>query len=149
MVGRYTRISREYIFFLGLFAFLILYLIIGYGASLIVNLLGFLYPVYKSYVQEKSNFGVKNNLKNKNKFVKIHSCKAIDSDEKDDDTQWLTYWVVYATFTILEHFTDYLLAWVPFYFLAKVSYVSNVRTSFFSLPRAVCSVCSSSGACYR
>ena len=50
----------------------------------------------------------------------IHSCKAIDSEEKDDDTQWLTYWVVYASFTILEHFTDYFLAWIPFYFLAKV-----------------------------
>ena len=40
--------------------------------------------------------------------------------EKDDDTQWLTYWVVYAAFGILEYFTDLLLSWIPFYFLAKV-----------------------------
>ena len=48
------------------------------------------------------------------------SCKAIDSEEKDDDTQWLTYWVVYAAFGILEYFTDLFLSWVPFYFLIKV-----------------------------
>ena len=48
------------------------------------------------------------------------SCKAIDSEEKDDDTQWLTYWVVYAVFGIVEYFTDIILSWIPFYFLAKV-----------------------------
>lgn len=47
-------------------------------------------------------------------------CKAIDSVDKDDDTQWLTYWVVYAVFGILEYFTDILLSWIPFYFLLKV-----------------------------
>ena len=47
-------------------------------------------------------------------------CKAIDSVQKDDDTQWLTYWVVYAAFGIIEFFTDLILSWVPFYFLAKV-----------------------------
>lgn len=47
-------------------------------------------------------------------------CKAIDSVDKDDDTQWLTYWVVYAAFGIIEYFTDILLSWIPFYFLLKV-----------------------------
>ena len=50
------------------------------------------------------------------------SCKAIDSEDKDDDTQWLTYWVVYAAFGIVEYFTDIILSWVPFYFLAKVNW---------------------------
>jgi len=54
------------------------------------------------------------------------SCKAIDSEEKDDDTQWLTYWVVYAAFGIMEYFTDLLLSWVPFYFLAKVIIMMQV-----------------------
>ncbi len=52
--------------------------------------------------------------------VTVCRCKAIDSVEKDDDTQWLTYWVVYSAFGIAEYFTDMFLSWLPFYFLAKV-----------------------------
>ena len=94
---KYTKVSREYIF-LGLVGVLCVYLVIGFGAGLVVNLLGFVYPAYKS-------------------------CKAIDSEEKDDDTQWLTYWVVYAAFGIVEYFTDIILSWVPFYFLAKCAFL--------------------------
>ncbi len=36
------------IVFVGLILFLCVYLVIGYGAGLIVNLLGFIYPAYKS-----------------------------------------------------------------------------------------------------
>jgi len=55
-------------------------------------------------------------------YFSFSSCKAIDSEDKDDDTQWLTYWVVYAAFGIVEYFTDIILSWVPFYFLAKVNW---------------------------
>lgn len=46
--------------------------------------------------------------------------KAIESTNKDDDTQWLTYWVVYAAFNIAEFFSDIFLGWFPLYFLFKV-----------------------------
>ena len=46
--------------------------------------------------------------------------KAIESTQKDDDTQWLTYWVVYSAFSILEFFSDIFLSWFPLYFLFKV-----------------------------
>ena len=59
-------------------------------------------------------------------------CKAIDSVDKDDDTQWLTYWVVYAAFGIIEYFTDIFLSWVPFYFLAKVSQCLTTATHPYS-----------------
>ncbi len=49
--------------------------------------------------------------------------------EKDDDTQWLTYWVVYAAFGIIEYFTDLLLSWIPFYFLLKVGWMTLVNQS--------------------
>ncbi|XP_003382355.1 PREDICTED: receptor expression-enhancing protein 5-like [Amphimedon queenslandica] len=87
------RLKREWLFF-GFVVLIILYLIIGHGTGLLVNLIGFVYPAYKS-------------------------CKAIDSEETDDDTQWLTYWVVYAFFGLIEFFTDILLSWIPFYFLGK------------------------------
>ena len=44
-------------------------------------------------------------------------------EEKDDDTRWLIYWVIYAVFTILETFTDTLLYWIPFYFAFKVGFL--------------------------
>lgn len=48
------------------------------------------------------------------------SIKAIESPNKDDDTQWLTYWVVYGVFGVGEFFSDILLSWCPFYYLCKV-----------------------------
>lgn len=51
----------------------------------------------------------------------FHSVKAIETHGKDDDTKWLTYWVVYATFSLLEFFTDIFLFWIPLYAFMKVS----------------------------
>ena len=57
-------------------------------------LLGFLYPAYASV-------------------------KAVESNDKDDDTKWLTYWVVYSAFNVVEFFTDMFLSWFPLYFCFK------------------------------
>jgi len=54
--------------------------------DLVSNLVGFIYPAYASF-------------------------KAIETTGKDDDTQWLIYWVVYATFCLVEVFADILLRW--------------------------------------
>lgn len=48
------------------------------------------------------------------------SIKAIESTVKEDDTQWLTYWVVYGLFSIVEAFSDIFLFWFPFYYAGKV-----------------------------
>jgi len=48
------------------------------------------------------------------------SVKAIESVNKEDDTQWLTYWVVYSVFALAEFFTDILLSWIPLYWFLKV-----------------------------
>uniref|UniRef100_G3P977 Receptor expression-enhancing protein n=1 Tax=Gasterosteus aculeatus aculeatus TaxID=481459 RepID=G3P977_GASAC len=45
--------------------------------------------------------------------------KAIESSVKEDDTQWLTYWVVYGLFSIVEAFSDIFLFWFPFYYIGK------------------------------
>lgn len=67
-------------------------------AALICNAIGFLYPAYASV-------------------------RAIESPTKQDDTQWLTYWVVFAAFSVLEFFSDIIFFWFPFYWLAKIVFL--------------------------
>lgn len=80
---------------LGGTGFIALYLVFGIGQQLVSNVFGFLYPAYCSM-------------------------KALESSNKEDDTKWLTYWVVCAVFTIVEFFSDYILCWFPIYWLFKV-----------------------------
>ncbi|ETV89733.1 hypothetical protein H257_00899 [Aphanomyces astaci] len=75
----------------------VLLFVVG-GAHLISNLVGFIYPAYMSF-------------------------KALNTDTAGDDTQWLTYWVVYSAFNLTEQITDTLLFWVPMYFFIKIAFL--------------------------
>lgn len=41
----------------------------------------------------------------------------------DDDKQWLTYWVVFASFTIVDMFSGFIVKFVPFYFVFKILFL--------------------------
>lgn len=58
------------------------------------NLIVFIYPVYASF-------------------------KALKSDDKEDDTQWLSYWVIYALLNVLESIPMVVKA-IPYYALLRV-----------------------------
>ncbi|KAF3845272.1 hypothetical protein F7725_008435, partial [Dissostichus mawsoni] len=55
----------------------------------------------------------------KREYITVGNIKAIESNVKEDDTQWLTYWVVYGLFSIVEAFSDIFLFWFPFYYASK------------------------------
>ena len=47
-------------------------------------------------------------------------CIQIRGDEK---IKWLTYWVVFATFSLVDLFSPLIMKFVPFYFLFKVIFL--------------------------
>ncbi|KAK3181060.1 ER membrane protein DP1/Yop1 [Lecanicillium sp. MT-2017a] len=76
--------------FAALYFFLIIF---NLGGQLLTNFAGFVIPGY-------------------------YSLGALFTDSKEDDTQWLTYWVVFSFFTVLESFIN-IVYWFPFYFVFK------------------------------
>jgi len=96
-IEKSTGVKRVYIA-QGIFGLISIYMIFGYFAEFICNAIGFVYPAYASIV-------------------------ALESSHKDDDTKWLTYWVVFAFFSVVEFFSDIIFSWFPFYWLAKVVFL--------------------------
>uniref|UniRef100_A0A7S3PQQ3 Receptor expression-enhancing protein n=1 Tax=Aplanochytrium stocchinoi TaxID=215587 RepID=A0A7S3PQQ3_9STRA len=97
LIEKKTKVPKTaVVVFTGLTLFTLVYAMFGPG--LLCNLVGFVYPAYASF-------------------------QAVESQQKDDDTQWLTYWVVYATFTVFEAFVDLILFWVPMYYSFKFGFL--------------------------
>lgn len=68
------------------------------GEAGLCNLVGFVFPVIGSY-------------------------KALKSEDTKDDSQWLTYWVVYGFLNMFESVTDLLCNWVPMYYWLKCAFL--------------------------
>lgn len=78
----------------GLVGFYFLLVAFNFGGQTLTNLAGFIIPGY-------------------------YSLSALFSNAKVEDTQWITYWMVFAFFTVLESLFS-VTYWVPFYFAAKL-----------------------------
>ncbi|WKY00468.1 hypothetical protein Q1695_014930 [Nippostrongylus brasiliensis] len=98
-----TNIKREKLVYGTVFA-LLFYVIIGALAQIISNIVGFIYPAWRSI-------------------------KAVRSNTKDDDTQWLIYWIVFSTFSIVDFS---VFSTVPFYWLFKISFLMYLYLPMFN-----------------
>jgi len=70
----------------------------GVGSSYITNLLGVAYPAFMSFL-------------------------ALETDGLDDDKQWLTYWVCFGAFNIVDQFAGVILRFIPFYYFLKLGFL--------------------------
>merc|ERR1711974_374875 len=62
-------------------------------------------------------------------FPAYMSIKAVQSAGKDDDTQWLTYWIVFGLFTVIEHTINYFFDW---FFVIKFFIVLWLQSPVFN-----------------
>ena len=83
----------------GFAALMLLGLFVKWIGILTTRFFGFAYPAYQSF-------------------------KAIESKDKDDDTQWLIYWLIFAIFSILEEtLLSPFEAYMPFFFVFKTVFL--------------------------
>jgi receptor expression-enhancing protein 5/6 len=87
-----TNVPKVYVV-LGLGALYFFLVFFNIAANFLVNTIGFAIPAY-------------------------YSLEALFSTQTSDDTQWLTYWVVYAFLTVFESGVN-AVYWFPFYYTFK------------------------------
>jgi receptor expression-enhancing protein 5/6 len=92
-----TGVKAVYIF-IGLIVFAFMLVFFGFWAALIANLVGFLYPAFKSM-------------------------KALDTLEEDDDKQWLIYWSIYGMFILIDDYSTFFISYFPYYYTLKLAFI--------------------------
>ncbi|OMJ92534.1 hypothetical protein SteCoe_4666 [Stentor coeruleus] len=83
---------------LGAIVFITLFMFLGICADLITDLIGMFYPMFMSF-------------------------KALETKGADDDKLWLTYWVVFALFKVIDDWSGVFFFWLPFYYPIKLAFL--------------------------
>jgi receptor expression-enhancing protein 5/6 len=101
-----TKLPRSYaILSSGAFYFILIFINIGGIGQLLSNIAGFVIPGYLSL-------------------------QALGTANTKDDTELLTYWVVFAFLNVIEFWSKAILYWIPFYWFLK-----TVFLLYLSLPQ--------------
>ncbi|KAK6457333.1 TB2/DP1, HVA22 family-domain-containing protein [Scheffersomyces xylosifermentans] len=86
--------------------FVLIFLNVGGIGQLLSNIAGFVVPGYYSLV-------------------------ALNTATTSDDTQLLTYWVVFAFLNVIEFWSKAILYWIPFYYLFKTIFLLYIGIPSF------------------
>ena len=92
--------------FVGVSVFGFVVCVYFFGAQFVTNLVGFLYPLYESY-----------------RSLAGSSSSAANAATTHSQQQWLTYWIIYAAFSLVESLTDFFLYWIPLYHVVKIAFL--------------------------
>jgi len=55
-------------------------------------------------------------------YPSLNSIRAIDSNDEDDDKVWLTYWMIFGLFHVLETFFGFILYFIPYWSWIKIAF---------------------------
>ena len=50
------------------------------------------------------------------------SIKAIETQSTDDDKEWLTYWIIFGIFSLMDDFFGFILNMIPYFFWLKLAF---------------------------
>ena len=95
LLGEKCGVNGNIIF--GIIICCLISVFIGYFENIITNIVGILYPAY-------------------------WSIKSLEN-KKIEDKQWLTYWVVFSLFVLVETLFGFLLKYIPFYTFIKLAFL--------------------------
>lgn len=95
LIHQKTGIKGQYVLLFLIIA--LIFVSVGVFDRLITNLIGTVYPAY-------------------------WTIKSIES-ESANTKQWLAYWVVFASFTLIDMFSGFILKFIPFYFFIKILFL--------------------------
>lgn len=86
---------------IGISIFTVLFAVFGVGAQLLTVAIGVAYPVFKSF----------------------QAIKNTKESRHEDSKQWLTYWIVFGIFSLVETFITSITSIIPFYFVIKIMFL--------------------------
>ncbi|OTA67848.1 hypothetical protein K449DRAFT_388647 [Hypoxylon sp. EC38] len=104
-IEKQTSVPKVYAV-IGVATLYFFFIVFNLGGQLLTNFAGFVVPGY-------------------------YSLAALFSAGKADDTQWLTYWVVFAFFCVLESALS-VVYWFPFYYTFKFIFLLWLSLPIFS-----------------
>lgn len=56
-------------------------------------------------------------------YPAVKSIQALETnDTEDDDKVWLTYWIMFGIFSLLDEFGGILLSFIPLYFYVRLAF---------------------------
>ena len=55
-------------------------------------------------------------------YPMIQSVRTIENKNEDDTNTWLSFWTVYGIFQIIEMFFEFILAFIPYYYILRVAF---------------------------
>ncbi|CAK9044395.1 unnamed protein product [Durusdinium trenchii] len=76
----------------------LLFVLWGFMGELVCKVVGNLYPLYASF-------------------------RALEDGDHDEVSSWLTYWITFAAFTLLEGVSIKLMSWLPLYYVMRLAMI--------------------------